>query len=334
MSHLRLVKTNNSVSNNEPNQAADVVTPLVGEAYQFSALAKDFNKIDGLIGHYKLSIRQSEITPASAKSDSTNHCYFWHSYVTESELTSLHLRHGQQKRFDEQRLKANRAILQSSRLIGPNIVYLDDKATLNVTPEFIIHFNTAAGAAQLAEIRLIDSSRFITLTSGKTIPVICTDPAAGQALFLDELQTGPLKLQNFIQPAKTNETYLIRNSVNQHLPNEFQGEKVECVTVLEHFTSFFMQRLVGSENSIWTPVMEPVSWGWSIRAEHENDQWQLTKKKIMKPTSHHDGLKLPEWKTHVRELSAGEWQSFLYKGDAIEKSTIALRESFELLDQI
>lgn len=333
MAHLKLVKKISAKDSEAPCCEPQQDAPVVGERYTLNSLPSALLDADGLLGDYKISLRQSEIIAPSFKRGGQTGCYFWHSYLTEAEVASLKLSDTRKRPLVSDHLVANRAMMQSSKLIGPNIINVNNQATLSVTPEFIIHFNTAAGAAELGEIRLIDSSRFITLGSGKTIPVICTDPAEGQALFLDESQDSPLLKQNFIQPSGSNESYVIRRTVNQHLPKTFQGETVECVTVLEHVTSFFMQKLAGSTDAIWTPVMQPISWGWSVRLERAEHNWQITKRRIMRPTSHHDGLKLPEWKTHVREQSAVEWDSFLYSGNPIFNSTTALHDSLELADR-
>lgn len=332
MTHLRLVKTGKQ----QPHEASTntaVSAPIAGERYWFSREVAQQLGSDAVIGDYIISTRKGAISPVREESSGVASGYFWHNDLSSQEIQDLYIRDTQQNSFDDESgILTNRAILQSSKLIGPNIITTRGRPMLSVSPEFIIHFHTAAADAQLGEIRMVDTSRFITLESGKTIPVICTDPAEGQALFLQSGQTSPVKTQEFIQPAHSNETYVIRRSVNQYLPNEFQGEPVACITVLEHMTSYFMQKICSSTQGIWTPILAPISWAWNVRAEKIDGAWHLTKRKVLKPTSHQDGLELPLWRTHVEEQSPKEWQHFLtHRNPAFVKENTKNQTAIETL---
>lgn len=312
MTHLRLV-TSNPVRDNDTDIELCAGRAQVGLPYQVKFKQLQRLGDDSVIaGNYILNNEKAVLEPVQAQPNGYVKAYFWQRGLGGQELQSLRPRNMQgQTIARDDKLLSNRALLQSDKLIGPNIITLSERPALSITPECIIQFSTDAGAAKLGEIRLIDSSRFITLSSGKTVPIICTDPAQGQALLLTHDQSTPVMTQNFIQPHNTSETYLVRRSVNQYLPNFFNGEKVVCVTVLEHVTSYFMQKLTASAEAIWTPVLSPISWGWSVRAEHHKGDWNISKSKVMRPTQHGDGLELPTWSTNVREQTDAQWQSFL-----------------------
>jgi hypothetical protein len=90
-------------------------------------------------------------------------------------------------------------------------------------------------------------------------------------------------------------------TLRQTIPDQYQEKTVESVTVLEQYKSYFMQRerSDSAERVIWTPLLEAVNWGWSIRVGYRADgELGILRRKLMLPAVGNDGLELPQWQTN------------------------------------
>lgn len=293
MTHLKLVC--NRPSEERKRHKPESQRLRVGQGYALNGTL-DTDQHCGIVTDYRLNLANTTVEYAHPSNQKRPMYFVWHDNAKTASTA------------DNQKPLANRALLQKSRLIEPQLIQRQGINSITVTPEYIIHFVTSAGAAKIGEIRLVDSSRFVTLKNGKTLPILCTDPADGPALFVSAGQQTPVFSDHFIQPADCTETHLLRRSITQHLPEKFNGDDVESITVLEHVTSYFMQKLVAPSQSIWTPILKPISWGWNVSVELREGEWKIRRKRIVEPYDIHNELQLPEWQAYLREQSVDQWR--------------------------
>ena len=200
---------------------------------------------------------------------------------------------------DSFKLSQNRFELLEANLEAPVIRDQDFKPTLTMSPSFEISYETSGFVAEIAEIRLVNSERFVQLENGEKIFLVATpeavlvDSSSGES----EQEASLFQHRSGVQAMGESRDYCFTNSVSQVVPQTFRGYGVETLTVLEQYTSYFMQRaFVDKGNSIWVPVMAPISWGWSIRvAPILHNEWSIVRRKLMLPTVGHDGLQFPKW---------------------------------------
>lgn len=178
-----------------------------------------------------------------------------------------------------------------------------DGKLLTITPKFTLNYHTRAYAAQLGEIRLVSSHRFVADAEGKPYPLLDTEDAGDPVLYLEDPEdTSVIRQMIHYQGLGLKKDYCfdyhIRQPLLRHWPiGPAQGVEVRTVTVLEQYTSYFMQRAVTClpGTALWVPAYAPVSWGWSLRVEWEQDDWVITRRKLMNPVVGHDGWQLPHW---------------------------------------
>lgn len=307
MTHLKLVC--NRPSEERKRHKPESQRLRVGQGYALNGRL-DTDQHCGIVADYKLNLTNATVEYSHPSNQKRPMYFVWHDNAKHLSAQPAPHRHGDltASTEDNQKPLANRALLQKSRLIEPQLIQRQGINSITVTPEYIIHFVTSAGAAKIGEIRLVDSSRFVTLKNGRTLPILCTDPADGPALFVSAGQQTPVFSDHFIQPADCTETHLLRRSITQHLPEKFNGDDVESITVLEHVTSYFMQKLVAPSQSIWTPILKPISWGWNVSVELREGEWKIRRKRIVEPYDIHNELQLPEWQAYLREQPIDQWK--------------------------
>ena len=259
------------------------VTVARGQRLAMGELQADNLKdVNGVIGGYQISLNQGEVLPVS---DSDNAYYIWdndsplHSPVFENEFQ-----------------------LESVTLNRPSVERVGGAYYLVMQPEFQVSFSTATHSARLGEIRLVESERFFTLENGDSLTITDTQEMGAPVLYLQHRDdTAVVRQETDLQLQGTDREYFFGESVSQKIPDYINNVAVSSVTVLERFTSYFMQQVLSTpDQSIWVPVCAPISWGWSIRVGRRFDQeWDILRRKLMLPTVGHDGWEMPAWRSNL-----------------------------------
>lgn len=259
------------------------VTVARGQRLAMGELQADNLKdVNGVIGGYQISLNQGDVLPVS---DSDDAYYIWdndsplHSPVFENEFQ-----------------------LESVTLNRPSVERVGGAYYLVMQPEFQVSFSTATHSARLGEIRLVESERFFTLDNGESLTITDTQEMGAPVLYLQHRDdTAVVRQETDLQLQGTDREYFFGESVSQKIPDYINNVAVTSVTVLERFTSYFMQQVLSTpDQSIWVPVCAPISWGWSIRVGRRFDQeWDILRRKLMLPTVGHDGWEMPSWRSNL-----------------------------------
>lgn len=238
---------------------------------------------EGIVAGYNISPELATIQAASA--DSERLYVYDADHITTPSLQANHL-------------QLNNGFTQ-----GPEM-WTDELASqLQMQMEFALQLSTHACDAQLGVIHLVQTQRHINLQNGEQIALIeCEEPV----LYLDENneQLG-IEVIADLQPFHLQRDYQYGLQLQQIIPDHIDDKPVETVTVLEQYQSYFMQRpCVTGQSTIWTPLLPPVSWGWSIRVGRRADgPWTIVRRKLILPSVGQDGLQLPLWQGNTRLMT-------------------------------
>lgn len=203
-------------------------------------------------------------------------------------------------------LSENECQLLSASLENLSIEEVIGGSLLAITPSFTLSYKTLAHAAQLGEIRLVAAHRFVTDVEGGQRSLLDTDAADGPVLYLESPEdTAVLRQITPWQSRNSQRDYCFDYRISQPLLPEWHGVPVSSVTVLEQYSSFFMQRAVSCnpDQAIWVPAYAPITWGWSLRVERENGDWVITRRKLVPPVVGHDGWQLPQWRGNTLDYT-------------------------------
>lgn len=200
-------------------------------------------------------------------------------------------------------LLENRCELTAGALTNLTIQHGLKCAYLSVTPHFEFSFTTAACTAQLGEIRLVSSNRWLLDTSGRSHTLLNTDANQPAVLYLqNDEDTAVVKSITPWQEVNTEKHYRFNLPVGQKLMAPYQAIELANITVLEHYTSYFMQRPLTDSPDVsrWVPAYAPITWGWSIRVEpdRQSQDWIITRRKLIMPVVGNDGYQLPQWQSN------------------------------------
>lgn len=180
----------------------------------------------------------------------------------------------------------------------PQIIHQETTPQLTTTASFSFTIGTAFAAVRLGLISLVESQRFALLKNGERYTLLNTGDA-GPVLYLPDPANNvevPIPIMEITGGTQTTQhSHDIK--LTQSIPAQLDGSDIETLTVLEQYTSYFMQReLPFMQHNIWTPVCAPITWGWSMRvAKHRDDDWCIVRKKLLMPTVGHDGMEMPVW---------------------------------------
>jgi hypothetical protein len=100
--------------------------------------------------------------------------------------------------------------------------------------------------------------------------------------------------------------YRISSTISQAIPEQWHGQAVVDLVVMERYSSYLLQRATLAEDNqtLWTPLYFPISWGWSIRAGRRYDgEWDIMRRKLMLPITGQDGLQFPLWRDNSLQCS-------------------------------
>lgn len=276
------------------------------------------NSIHGVIGGYRLNAQCAEIIPLSSITPTITAtgqllpCYFWDASVDLSRLEDDLIVGAKDqikplnRPLKKSRIKANRLVQNLATLNGPQLSVHNEVTMLSLSPRFDFTFSTDDYAAQIGVINLVQSNRFIRLENNNEINLLDTSVEDTPVLYLENPQDDqPIKYVSAQQKLGVTSEHSFDFTISQAIPDSVGDEKVETVTVLEQYCSYFMQRAVlNGDQSIWTPVYAPITWGWSIRVGRRTDgEWGILRRKLILPTTGNDGLHLPEWRSNTLNCS-------------------------------
>jgi len=285
----------------QPVNISEAPTLTIGKKYRLRHLKHSNGIQHGLIGDYQLNLQTAEITPLSGMNDEIVSGYFWDSHC-DLEALSLHVeidRHVNAESIKKYRLDNNRLEIQVAALHGPVIAATGQSALLSLSPHFEVRYSTDAFSAQLSLLHLVQTRRFFTLANGKCLHILDSGEEDQAVLHLSSAEAQqPMAWSSPVQQQGTSQIYQITNEISQAIPAAIDNQPVIGLTVLERYSSYWLQRaLPFNSESIWTPLAPPISWGWSIRVGRRYDgEWDIMRRKLMLPISGADGLQLPLWK--------------------------------------
>jgi hypothetical protein len=200
----------------------------------------------------------------------------------------------------------------ASHLVGPELIDAQGSIQLRMQPVFTLDYSARYFPAQLGEMRLVESQRSIVLKNGNTLELTDTTEKKGPAVVMGKSAGPDYDEQFFTQifaPVLVQEhkNFCANTQISQTILSEFNDEPVESITVLEKYTSYFMQRYYDEKvQGYWVPAAPPVTWGWSIRVgKNGEDDWAIVRRKLIMPTVGHEGLQLPQWKTILKNTADG-----------------------------
>lgn len=249
--------------------------------------ASQLKEADELISGYRLSKERGEVIPYQQGQPA----FCWDSI---SDIDT--------------RIAENEFQLLAASLEDLNIESVIGGKCLSIKPCFDVSYKTSAFAAQLGEIRLVNSQRFVTDQEGNRHDLLNTDEAPGPVLYLQNAEDNSIIRQcSDWQSFDTTAQYRFDYRISQPLSTHLLNVPVHSITVLEQYTSYFMQRPVTAtpEQSVWVPAYGPITWGWSMRVEPERDDWVITRRKLIPPVVGHDGWQMPEWQGNTEDYRRG-----------------------------
>ena len=283
----------------------------IGKRYHLQNLPSSGDQtIHGLIGDYRFDTLSSKIIPPQTSANDETGVYIWD---TNCDLEALIAGIRSEEDLSPQalstfRLQNNRFELNQVTLIGPEIVTNEGNAELNLSPYFGLTFTSDGFAAQLGLLHLVQAQRFLTLENGDRVVLLNSGNEDEPVLYLENpTQTQAMAWTSFAQNLGESQSYAICNRVSQAIPAEVDGVAVAQLTVLERYSSYFMQKSLPADgDTIWTPIYPPISWGWSIRTGLRDDgAWDITRRKLMLPIIGHDDLQIPMWNNNSLACSNG-----------------------------
>ncbi len=270
------------------------------------------NSTHGVIGDYRMTIQCGEIIPITSETSTGKlfECFFWDADIDFTQLQcslvddikNLHLP------LQDCKLSTNRLVLKRAELKGPELTGDNGETSLSLSPRFDFTFSTDSFAAQLGVIHLVQSTRFITLEKRKEIHLVDTSNESAPVLYLENPRDEQaIKFVVTQSEAGITREHNFTTTISQPIPDEVDGETVASVTVLEQYHSYFMQCAIPPDDryNIWIPIYAPIAWGWSIRVGRRTDgDWGILRRKLILPTTGHDGLLLPTWSNNTIACSS------------------------------
>ncbi|HMW48450.1 MAG TPA: hypothetical protein PKD17_13130 [Cellvibrionaceae bacterium] len=209
-------------------------------------------------------------------------------------------------------LADNSLRILNCRLVGPALINAEGAIQLHMQPIFELDYQAEYFPAQVAELRVVTSQRFLNLHNGKTTLLTHTNETQGPAVVLGEMNTlfdDTEYLTQIFTPVLWQEHKQLRADmpIYQTIINECDGVPVTSLTVLEQYTSYFLQRYYApTKIGCWVPAAPPITWGLSIRVgKNGEDEWAIVRRKLIMPTPGHEGLQLPHWSGSLRTTPHG-----------------------------
>jgi hypothetical protein len=205
------------------------------------------------------------------------------------------------------RLVGNRLQIAAAALDGPFLVAGTDGLMLQLTAEFELDWHTEEQSAALGGVETVQSRRSVHFEDGGTQVLIDTAAIEGPVRYAhpgggDNAINSICAFQQLGRQGR----HLYRVPLKQAIPEQIGGRVVSDITVLEQYTSHFLQceDPTAPERCIWVPLISPMTWGWSIRVARRTDgEWGILRRKLVMPTCQDEGMVLPVWKTDTAACS-------------------------------
>lgn len=179
--------------------------------------------------------------------------------------------------------------LTNSRVQMPAI----DGSTLGFHTELDFLFESRHFTASIGIIHLRQTQHFLLLEDGDKIEL--SDPQARTPYLASDQQLSAVHLL-VAQASREATNYHRSFPVRYTLQQEHQGKRVETITLMQQYTSYFMQRAVPfTQDNIWVPLCTPINWGWSMRVGRRKDLWVIMRQKLLPPLLDADGIQMPSW---------------------------------------
>ena len=276
--------------------AAPAIT--VGRRYQLHP-DDSVEELHGICGGQDYCTQHGRILPLSAGPEA-RHCYVWD---VDEELTSedlrLHSAEGEAAILTTtSNIITSQFVLTHGTLSEPQIIDQETTPQLTTTAGFDFVFSTQLPSVRLGVLSLVETQRFALLKNGERFPLL--DSGEGQPiLYLPDAGESKEVLTPILDTGAGMDSIRHKHTItlSQPIPALLAGSEIETLTVLEQYTSFFMQREIPfSQENIWTPVSAPIAWGWSMRVARRHDgDWCIVRQKLLMPTVGHNGLEMPAW---------------------------------------
>jgi hypothetical protein len=271
---------------------------VVGRRYQLHP-DDDVEELHGICGGQDFYTDHGRILPVS-ENTGTNHCYLWD---VDEELISEEL---QLSAAGEEAVTlaatnniiTSQFVLSHGTLSEPHIIDQESTPQLTTTASFDFVFSTQLPQVRLGVLSLVETQRFALLKNGERYSLL--DSGEEQALlYLTDANASKEVLTPILDTGAAEDAVRHNHTITltQQIPPQLASSEIETLTVLEQYTSFFMQReLPFSQDNIWTPVSAPIAWGWSMRVTQRHDgDWCIVRQKLLMPTVGHNGLEMPAW---------------------------------------
>lgn len=260
---------------------------------------------DLLIGDYLVTPEQARFVTADPTKGATIG-YLWDPELTADQLRELPLRETA-RRAAGGGLQGNRLQLHTAGLDGPEL-HVDETGTcLRMHAHFALQWRTDVCAASLASVTLVQASRSLRFEDGGEMCLLDTAGQDGGVRYAPPADDdGPLRAIAGPQGRGEVSEQVCSIELTQAIPAQIDGRLVAEVTVLERYSSYFMQRELAQQKEvgIWVPLMTPLMWGWSIRVGRRTDgEWGILRRKLFLPTGQEEGFSLPLWESHTGLLT-------------------------------
>lgn len=280
----------------EPPPAAVTAAPavIIGNHYQ-PGNAELPGDLHGLCGGIDYTTQYGRVLPPSLQC-----CYLW-DIDEELRSTKIELKATETESIslaDATNVITSRFVLSHAAISEPQIINQESTPQLTTTAGFDFIFSTSMQTVQLGVLNLVETQRFAMLKNGERNSILDSGDRGPVLYLADDMETEEVVMP-ILQAGAGTDTIQHRHdvSLSQIIPENLSGSEIETLTVLEQYTSFFMQReLPFCRENIWTPVCAPICWGWSMRvARRQDGDWCIVRQKLLMPTVGHNGLEMPVW---------------------------------------
>ncbi|WP_455220760.1 hypothetical protein [Kaarinaea lacus] len=313
-----------SVNNQSKSPATNTkIAPLtrLQTGYRYHVNCQDYARLNathGVIGDYRISKQTGKIlsitppTPGASMTLPMSACYFWDTSTDLSKLEGQLIQNNnnsddnQLLSMKDCQVATSRLILNGTSLDGPELIFENGITSLKLLPRFDFTFITESHAAHLGVVNLVKAHRILKLEDDKEILLLDTGIDDSPVLFLENADDDqPVKPIAALQEAGTTHQNSCTFIISQTIPEKIDIANIATVTVLEQYFSYFMQKIDASDDeSIWTPVYAPITWGWSIRVGRRTDgEWGILRRKLILPTTGNDGWCMPVWSNNTISCS-------------------------------
>lgn len=273
-------------------QQAEVEVIHVGRRYSHpeelagAEAAAVLGDADLCVAAYRATARQAQVVPLST--DGPGH--LWNAEAAAGPL---------ERSGASLVLAAGRLQLVEAGLDGPELTTGSDGLMLQMHTAFELDWNTHGQGGELGAVETVQSQRAIRFEDGGSLPLLDTDAVDGPVRYAHpDADDSPFRRVCGYQVPGRQARHRYSVQLQQAIPDAIDGRAVSEVTVLERYSSHFLQceNPQAPERHIWVPLLAPVSWGWSIRVGRRTDgEWGILRRKLLMPVLQDEGLVLPEW---------------------------------------